>query len=163
MNDVKGKPGPSYSSIKEDLAMLSKRLLPPPANSTEYVAKIKQLREVFPREQKTIITLLAFSGRYPDLMRDIQQDIASHYEEGRHLSARGSSPQTLGKVFGNYFSKCKQDGRYRETYLAEELAMLEHDAQRLITTHIELSDIRPLFDFVRTFSFVGDIGQDADH
>jgi predicted KAP-like P-loop ATPase len=37
------------------------------------------------REQKAILTLLAFSSRYPDLMRDIIEDISSHYEEGRHL------------------------------------------------------------------------------
>ena len=55
----------------------------------------------------------------------------------------------------------KKAGIYHGTYLAEELAKLEHDAQKLFTGDIELSDIRPLFDFGRTFSFVGDIGEDV--
>ncbi len=109
-----------------------------------------------PQQQKAILTLLAFSGRYPDLMRDIQQDIASRYEEGR------PSRETLGEVFNAYFLKCQTDRRYQGTYLEEELDKLYSDVQKLMTTDIPLSHIQRLFDFVRTFSFVGDIGDDAD-
>ena len=108
-----------------------------------------------PREQKAILTLLAFSSRYPDLMRDILQTIGSHYEEGQHLA---KEELTLAGVFHHYLANDAR--RQSHPYLAQDVEKLKHDVRKLVAKDLKLSEIKSIFDFVRTFSFVGDIGVD---
>ncbi len=111
-----------------------------------------------PKEQQAILSLLVFSSRYPDLMRGILQEIGSHYEEGRHQMEEDS--ETLASVFNRYLSR--HERRNPDIYLAQDIQKLRHDVGKLIAPHdLKLKEMRGIFDFVRTFSFVGDIGVDS--
>ncbi len=110
------------------------------------------------KEQKTILTLLVFSNRYPDLMRDILQEIGSYFEEGQNQSTPIENTTTLGSVFTNYLAKEKHNPK--SAYLENDAIKLAKDATKLINPNTYLNEIRGIFDFVRTFSFVGDIGID---
>jgi len=106
------------------------------------------------KEQKSILTLLAFSSRYPDLMRDILQEIGSIFEHGQNTD-HDQDQETLFNVFKTYLYKPAKN-----SYLAEDVKQLTHDFEKLVATDLKLEEIRDIFDFVRTFSFVGDIGVD---
>ena len=107
-----------------------------------------------PKEQKTILTLLAFSGRYPDLMRDVLQEIGTYYEQGQDHADQNPS-ETLANIFNLSLDKFKED-----THLGQDAQQLRDDVRKLVSTDLKLIEIRGIFDFVRTFSFVGDIGVD---
>lgn len=110
------------------------------------------------KEQQAILALLAFSGRYPDLMRDILQDIESSYEESRN--------QKLNKNILEFFqlSIQKHESKYENyPHLYQELQKLKYDTGKIIPRDLTLEDIKQIFDFVRRFSFVGDIGYDVDY
>ena len=111
-----------------------------------------------PREQQAIISLLAFSGRYPELMRDILHDIESGYEESFGEQDR----ENLWSIFEDYFNK-ERNKNQAHYYVKKELKKLEHDAKKLIPQDLKLEEIEDIFTFVRRFSFVGDIGYDADN
>ena len=110
-----------------------------------------------PREQQAIISLLAFSGRYPELMRDILHDIESGYEE----SSDNQDKKKLWSIFNKYFEN-EQEKDQAHYYVKKELKKLKHDAEKLIPKNLKLEEIKDIFTFVRRFSFVGDIGYDAD-
>ena len=107
-----------------------------------------------PKEQKTILTLLAFSGRYPDLMRDVLQEIGTYYEQGKDQTDH-NEPATLFNVFTVSLDRLKED-----PHLGQDAVQLRDDVDKLVTKDLKLIEIRGIFDFVRTFSFVGDIGVD---
>ncbi|WP_309295021.1 P-loop NTPase fold protein [Trichormus variabilis] len=110
------------------------------------------------KEQQAILALLAFSGRYPDLMRDLLKDIESRYEEYRN--------QPINDNLINFFRESlqKHENKYKHhSYLYEELNKLRHDIDKVIPDNLTLEDIKQIFDFVRRFSFVGDIGYDVDY
>jgi hypothetical protein len=104
-----------------------------------------------PKEQKTILTLLAFSGRYPDLMRDVLQEIGTYYEQGQEEA----ETKKLADIFNASLDKFEED-----THLGQDAKQLRDDVKKLVSTDLKLIEIRGIFDFVRTFSFVGDIGVD---
>lgn len=110
------------------------------------------------REQKAILTLLAFSSRYPDLMRDIIEEIGSHYEEGRHLTEQNGRTETLANIIHTYLDKYERLNP--DSILLQDVKKLRHDVKKLVEDDLELKEIRQIFDFVRSFSFVGDIGTD---
>lgn len=117
-----------------------------------------QGRKSSEKEQQAILALLAFSGRYPDLMRDILQDIESRYEESRN--------QKVNDNLLDFFQESlqKHESKYENyLYLYQELQKLQHDTDKIIPRDLTLEDIKQIFDFVRRFSFVGDIGYDADY
>ncbi len=110
------------------------------------------------KEQQAILALLAFSGRYPDLMRDILQEIEHCYEESRN--------QKVNNNLLEFFQESlqKHENKYQNyPYLYQELQKLKHDTGKVIPSDLTLEDIKQIFDFVRRFSFVGDIGYDADY
>ena len=109
-----------------------------------------------PREQQAILTLLAFSSRYPDLMRDILQEIGSYYEEGRHHKEEDN--ETLANTFD--ISLNKYENISEDNPLAQDAKKLRHDVEKLVEEDLKLNEIHDIFTFVRTFSFVGDIGID---
>ncbi len=114
-----------------------------------------------PKEQQAIIALLAFSGRYPEFMRDILHDIESRYEESFGEQDKEKLQDSLWDIFQDYFNK-KKSKNQSNSYLEEELKKLEYDAKKLIPQDLKLEEIKDIFTFVRRFSFVGDIGYDAD-
>ncbi|MBD2469577.1 P-loop NTPase fold protein [Nostoc sp. FACHB-145] len=110
------------------------------------------------KEQQAILGLLAFSGRYPDLMRDILQDIEHCYEESRNQIINDN----LCKFF--HESLQKHSPKYRShPYIYQEAQKLKHDIDKVIPQDSTLENIKQIFNFVRRFSFVGDIGYDADY
>jgi predicted KAP-like P-loop ATPase len=108
-----------------------------------------------PKDQKTILTLLAFSSRYPELMRDILQNIGSIFDQSQNAD---NEKETLFNVFKTYLENTTKNSQ--NSYLAEDVKQLAYDVQKLVDEKLELNEIRSIFDFVRTFSFVGDIGVD---
>jgi hypothetical protein len=109
------------------------------------------------REQQAILTLLAFSCRYPDLMREILQEIGSYYEKGQHKTDQ-DHPETLVNIFSTACDKYKS--LPPGNHLAQDAKKLMHDVLVLVADDLRLSEIHDIFIFVRTFSFVGDIGVD---
>ncbi|OUC14566.1 MAG: hypothetical protein B0A82_11565 [Alkalinema sp. CACIAM 70d] len=110
------------------------------------------------REQKAILILLAFSNRYADLMRDIIEAIGSHYEEGKHLIEEDGKTETLSNIIHTYLDKYERLNP--DSILIQDVKKLRHDVNNLVDKDLELKEIRQIFDFVRSFSFVGDIGAD---
>ena len=110
-------------------------------------------------EQTALMVLLAFSGRYPDLMRDILDQISSIYEENRHYQDKQGNTITLYQVFQDYVNSHKT----KDDHLTNpNIAKIRHDFQKLIPPDLKLNQICTVFDFVRSFSFVGDIGMSND-
>ncbi|MFM7276602.1 MAG: P-loop NTPase fold protein, partial [Microcystis aeruginosa] len=110
-----------------------------------------------PREQQAILTLLAFSSRYPDLMRDILQEIGSYYEEGQHKPDQ-DNPETLANIFNTACDK--YNNLPQDSHLVQDAKKLRHDVTKLVADDLKLNEIYDIFTFVRSFSFVGDIGVD---
>ncbi|MEO0648005.1 MAG: P-loop NTPase fold protein, partial [Cyanobacteria bacterium J06650_10] len=119
-----------------------------------------------PRVQQTTLALLALSGRYPQLMRGIFNNIQNCFEEQRtkeNAQAR-KNPFHLECSLQTFFQMHRVSGQ--QIYLQSELEKLRYDAVR---THILPDDItlielsQGIFNLIRSFSFVGDIGQDPDN
>ena len=110
-------------------------------------------------EQTALMVLLAFSGRYPDLMRDILDQIGSIYEENRHHEDKQGKIMTLYEVFQDYVTS-QENGNKRS--INPNIPKIRHDFEKLIPQDLKLNQIRTVFDFVRSFSFVGDIGVSND-
>ncbi|MDJ0902824.1 MAG: P-loop NTPase fold protein [Xenococcus sp. MO_188.B8] len=117
------------------------------------------------RVQKTILALLALSGRYPDLMRGIFDNIESCFEERRTPE---KAEKTLQKLhlqtpLRDFFKYYKLPNS--EQYLDNEFQKLMHDALHttLLPSDLSLSEMtREIFNLIRSFSFVGEVGEDAE-
>jgi predicted KAP-like P-loop ATPase len=130
--------------------------------------------------QQAILALLALSGRYATLMRGIFADIETVFEEQRDkakadainaakakrqvLTVEQLEPKALYlqsplKDFFEHYSLPTSD-----QYLQLEFDKLQHDAlQTNILPAITLEAMTPeIFNLIRSFSFVGDIGEDSD-
>jgi hypothetical protein len=88
-------------------------------------------------------------------MRDILQKIGSIFDQSQNAD---NEKETLFNVFKTYLEN--PDKNSQNSYLAEDVKQLAYDVEKLIDKKLELNEIRSIFDFVRTFSFVGDIGVD---
>ena len=87
-------------------------------------------------------------------MRDVLQEIGTYYEQGQDHADQNPS-ETLANIFNLSLDKFKED-----THLGQDAQQLRDDVRKLVSTDLKLIEIRGIFDFVRTFSFVGDIGVD---
>jgi predicted KAP-like P-loop ATPase len=129
--------------------------------------------------QQAILALLALSGRYPNLMRGIFDSMESCYEEERtrediETLIQDADKQALAKsqrpllhmdsplrdAFKEYsLPECDQ-------YLQREFAKLYHDAIETNILPPETFTLRDLtheiFNLIRSFSFVGEIGEDPE-
>jgi predicted KAP-like P-loop ATPase len=110
-------------------------------------------------EQTALMVLLAFTGRYPDLMRDIIEKIGSIYEEKRHHADNEEDAITLYQVFQDYV---ESQENVNKRSINPNITKIKHDFNNLIPKDLKLNQIRTVFDFVRSFSFVGDIGFSND-
>ncbi|MCY7273648.1 MAG: hypothetical protein LH702_07860 [Phormidesmis sp. CAN_BIN44] len=123
--------------------------------------------------QQSILALLALSGRYPNLMRGIFDDIQSCFEEQRthekaeqftRQQAEKTSPilnlkSPLLEFFENY--RLPEGDRY----LQREFDKLKHDALQtsILPSALTLDDMsHEIFNLIRSFSFVGEIGEDPE-
>jgi hypothetical protein len=118
-----------------------------------------------PQVQQAILALLALSGRYPNPMRGIFDDIQTCFEENRtkrnaealHLPLHLDSP--LQEFFEQY------QVSDRDLYLQRELDKLRHDALQttILPPTLTLNDLgHDIFNLIRSFSFVGEIGEDPE-
>ncbi|MBW4640872.1 MAG: hypothetical protein KME05_22130 [Gloeocapsa sp. UFS-A4-WI-NPMV-4B04] len=108
--------------------------------------------------QQAIIALLVLSGRHTNLMREVFADMEAHYE------GRGSGEQeTIWKLVNNFYgSNCSLIG---DSYSQREFDRFKQDAltTQLIPRDLTLALLTyDLFNLVRSFSFVGDVGYAAE-
>ena len=134
--------------------------------------------------QQAILALLALSGRYPNLMRGIFDSIESCYEENRQRltsdlpeAATSATPhRNNGKAQPGslllYLDSPLRDA-FKEyalpdcdQYLQREFAKLYHDALETTILPPETFTLQDLgheiFNLIRSFSFVGEIGEDPE-
>ncbi len=115
--------------------------------------------------QQAILALLALSGRYPDLMRGVFDDIETCYEEQRDKTEADRQGKHLHleshlRDFFRDYSLPESD-----QYLEREFEKLQHDAlyTNILPPNLTLQDMKhEIFNLIRSFSFVGDIGEDPD-
>ena len=134
-----------------------------------------------PQVQQAILALLALSGRYPNLMRGIFEDIQTCYEEQRNAANAQRLDQAKAKRRGIPVDQLERPSLHLETplrdffehyqlsdsdrYLQLELDKLQHDALQtnILPTTLTLNDLsHEIFNLIRSFSFVGEIGEDPD-
>ncbi|MEL6223442.1 MAG: P-loop NTPase fold protein [Cyanobacteria bacterium J06627_8] len=130
--------------------------------------------------QQAILALLALSGRYPDLMRSIFDDIETCFEEYRTeekaktIDEAKAKRQNISIKFLNRRT-LHRDSSLREffedyqllerdEYRQRELDQLMHDTlHTTILPDITLQDMtHQIFNLIRSFSFVGEIGEDPE-
>ncbi len=115
--------------------------------------------------QKAILALLALSGRYTDLMRGIFDDIETCFEEKRTSEKARKTLQTLHlqsplRDFFKHYQLPDSD-----KYLHQEFQKLRHDALHttILPDQLTLTDMtHEIFNLIRSFSFVGEIGEDPE-
>ncbi|MCY6492803.1 P-loop NTPase fold protein [Leptolyngbya sp. GGD] len=126
-----------------------------------------------PQVQQAILALLALSGRYPNLMRGIFDDIQSCFEEQRTLKpakqptreqVKQASPTLhLTSPLYDFFKTYRLPEGDR--YLQREFDKLQHDALHTeILPHTLTLDAMTyeIFNLIRSFSFVGEIGENPE-
>ena len=103
-----------------------------------------RIKPPWPVEQG-IVLLLALSGRYPDLMRDVLDSLRSKVEAG--------DASTFVDFFAAY---PRRDG---DAFSGQEWQRLLDDLKALMPPSLTLGQMGlDEFELVRSFSFVGDIG-----
>ena len=116
-----------------------------------------------PQVQQAILALLALSGRYPQLMRGIFNNIQNCFEEQRtkEKAKARKNPFHLELFLKDFFKLYNLP--IEERHLNEELDKLKYDAveTNILPERITLNQLsQEIFNLIRSFSFVGDIGQD---
>ncbi len=107
--------------------------------------KIKQ------HTKQTIIACLALSGRYPQIMHGVFDEIETHFEEARDLDEK------LVRIF------LKDQGLSKDIYLIREWSKFCHDVRKLIPADLTLNGMGiRTFHLLLSFCFVGDPGYDPD-
>lgn len=104
--------------------------------------------------QQAIIALLVLSGRHTNLMREVFADMEAHYE------GKGSGEQeTIWKLVNKFYESNRS--LTGDSYSQREFERFKQDA---LTTPLIPRDLTlalltyDLFNLVRSFSFVGDVG-----
>ena len=115
--------------------------------------------------QKAIIALFALSGRYTNLMRSIFDEMETCFEENRTSRNARESLQTLDlhTPLRDFFKHYKLADNDR--YLEHEFLKLKHDAldTTILPERLTLIDMtHEIFNLIRSFSFVGEIGYSGD-
>lgn len=115
--------------------------------------------------QQAILALLALSSRYPDIMRGIFDDIENCYE-AQHPATNASEAETtlsltstLEQVFEQYQLP------EHDKYLEREFRNFRYDAlhTKILPPNLTLKEItHKIFNLLRSFSFVGEIGEDPE-
>lgn len=118
-----------------------------------------------PQVQQSILALLALSGRYPNLMRGVFDSIETCFEEQRTLEKAEKTSQALNlrSPLRDFFEQYQLlDG---DRYLQREFEKLRHDALQteILPRNLALDDMtHEIFNLIRSFSFVGEIGEDPE-
>lgn len=134
-----------------------------------------------PQVQQAILALLALSGRYPNLMRGIFEEIQTCYEEQRNAANALDLDQAKAKRRGIPVDQLERPSLHLQTplrdffehyqlpdsdrYLQLELDKLQHDALQtnILPPTLTLNDLsHEIFNLIRSFSFVGEIGEDPE-
>jgi predicted KAP-like P-loop ATPase len=115
--------------------------------------------------QQAILALLALSGRYPNLMRGVFDDIQTCFEEQRirDQAEKTSRSLHLESPLRDFFVHYRLPEGDR--YLQREFEKLQHDALQteILPRNLTLQDMsHEIFNLIRSFSFVGEIGEDPE-
>ncbi|PSN81044.1 hypothetical protein C8B47_03500 [filamentous cyanobacterium CCP4] len=136
-----------------------------------------------PQVQQAILALLALSGRYPNLMRGVFEAIETCFEERRDKAAAAAIDIRAKAKANSYANDYKVERitlhlqsplrdffkNYQlpdhDRYQQLEFDKLLHDALRtdILPPTLTLEAMtHEIFNLIRSFSFVGEIGEDPD-
>ena len=123
-------------------------------------------KEFRPPVQQAILALLALSGRYTNLMRNIFGDIDNCFEEQRTPEKAKATSQTLH--LDSYLYEFFQQYQLSQSdkYFQGEYDKLMHDAlhTNILPQTLTLKEMgQEFFNLIRSFSFVGEIGEDLEY
>jgi polyhydroxyalkanoate synthesis regulator phasin len=117
------------------------------------------------QSQKATLALLALSGRYPHLIRDIFENIETCFEENRipksgKLTQKTPKAQSPLRDFFDHYQLSNDD-----QYLKREFEKLKHDVLQtdILPPNLSLEDLtHEVFNLIRSFSFVGEISENPE-
>ncbi|MGF2036494.1 MAG: P-loop NTPase fold protein [Nostoc sp. CmiVER01] len=106
-----------------------------------------------------VISFLAMSGRYPDIMRSVFCELKIHIEE-----LETQKEQKANTTFQDFFTKYLDNylSSYQNNYLRQEYKRFRDDMNiLLIPVNLTLNQsVLETFNIIRSFCFIGDIGYD---
>ncbi len=106
-----------------------------------------------------VVSFLAMSGRYPDIMRSVFDELKIHIEEletQKEQTANNTFQDFFTKYFNNYLLP------YQDNYFRQEYKRFRDDVNTLlIPVNLTLDQsVLETFNIMRSFCFIGDIGYD---
>ena len=104
--------------------------------------------------KKVVLVLLALSGRYPNLMRDVFKELDARFDE--QVSSQELNP-LLGIEWEEFRKKLNRPTK-ADFHAHRERRRFESDIKRLLKDSFEID--RDTFHLALSFCFVGDIGYD---
>ncbi|OYQ61808.1 hypothetical protein B9G53_25545 [Pseudanabaena sp. SR411] len=111
-------------------------------------------------DKRIVMSFLALSGRYPNYMRNLFEEIDVMFEET--ISDESPLEIYLEDLLEPIKPKATESDRYAHRewrkFTSDIKRMLEHDADHPTKLKID----REIFDLMLSFCFVGDIGYDPD-
>lgn len=110
--------------------------------------------EPTPVTKQTMFSFLALSGRYPDLMRHLFEEIDTEFQESLDLQSQQFDLHYL-------LYKLKQQISPIDSHAQREWRKFTSDIKRMIYPNLFMLD-RANFELALAFCFVGDIGYDPD-
>lgn len=106
-----------------------------------------------------VVSFLAMSGRYPDIMRSVFDELKIHIEE-----LETQKEQKVNTTFRDFFTKYLDNylPSYQDNYLRQEYKRFRDDVNTLlIPVNLMLDQsVLETFNIMRSFCFIGDIGYD---
>ncbi|MDZ8258755.1 P-loop NTPase fold protein [Nostoc sp. ChiQUE01b] len=106
-----------------------------------------------------VVSFLAMSGRYPDIMRSVFDELKIYIEEleiQKEETANNTFKDFFNKYFKNYLPL------YQDNYFRQEYKRFRDDVNTLlIPVNLTLEQsVLETFNIMRSFCFIGDIGYD---
>jgi hypothetical protein len=125
------------------------------------------------QDKRTVMSFLALSGRYPEFMRSLFEeiDVLLEEENEQYVDCTDKDNPRLAIELNELLDKQLHDVYNRDSYAAREWRRFHSDIHRMIRPKsndpkssdpksIELSIDRQTFELMLSFCFVGDIGYD---
>ncbi|MGK7904398.1 MAG: P-loop NTPase fold protein [Hormoscilla sp.] len=116
------------------------------------------------QDKRTVMSFLALSGRYPELMRYLFEEIDVLLEEdaGQYVDRTDYDNPRLSIPLNVLLDdKLSYAQNSRDPYAKREWKRFEGDIKRMVSSY-RLSIDRETFELMISFCFVGDIGYDPD-
>ncbi|MGK7900628.1 MAG: P-loop NTPase fold protein [Hormoscilla sp.] len=127
-------------------------------------AKNSNYRTLEAQDKRTVMSFLALSGRYPEFMRHLLEEIDVLLEEhvGQYVDRKDKyNPRLSIPLNVLLHDKLSYAKNSRDPYAEREWKRFEGDIKRMVSSYILHID-RQTFELMISFCFVGDIGYDPD-